>query len=334
MEQSIKTAREQKTLSTISPEIADQARNIEQANIEARQLHFKDIAGSKTDLDRLEMARSEQASKDAKAAFQPGQVADAQPVVDAIKGIVNDPRGAENTQVQKYVKPLLDRLYEDDGTTLKSDPQRLYGLREDLNRMLSRTSTSEDKNLMHVSGELKDVRSVLDNVISAASPEYRTYMQNYANASREIDARSVLQDHENGLNQLKTYAPFQRMMMKIVEQRQAPGNNPYKNIPDETMAQLWNLRDDLRRVATTHELALTRGSPTVQNLVDLGLNAAKIGARGVAHYGMYHLTGDLGANALMGMADFAAMNRLKQRNVNRAREMLNPNPLQYPPPEP
>jgi hypothetical protein len=64
------------------------------------------------------------------------------------------------------------------------------------------------------------------------------------------------------------------------------------------------------------------------------LNAAKIGARGVAHYGMYHLTGDLGANALMGMADFAAMNRLKQRNVNRAREMLNPNPLQYPPPEP
>lgn len=200
--------------------------------------------------------------------------------------------------------------------------------------MLSRTSQSADRNLAHVTGELKDIRDVLDNTISAAAPEYRNYMKNYADASKEIDWKQALQDSENGLNQLKTLTPFQRMMRTIVEARQSPGNNPYKNIPDETMAQLWNLRDDLRRSATANDLARAKGSDTMQNLIDFAANAAKTGGRAAAHYGLFHMTGDLGANAILGALDYANMNRAKQKNINRAREMLNPNPLQYPLPEP
>lgn len=334
MEQSVKTAREQKALATISPEIADQARALDVAHTEARQQHFKDIVGSKTDLDRLEMARSDQASKDAAAAFKPGQTTDASPVAETISSVLNQPRAMENTQLQKYVRPLLGRLYEDDGVTLKSDPEQLYGLREDINRMRSRASQAQDKNLTHVSGELGAISNVLDSAISAGASEYRTYMKNYADASRGIDELSVLQDHENGLNGLKTFTPIQRMMRKIVEARQAPGNNPYKSISDDTMARLWALRDDLRRSASAQDLARAKGSDTAQNAIDIAKNVLKAGARGAAHYGLYHATGDLGANALLGMGDMAAMRLLQQRNVKRAHEMLNPNPLQYPPPEP
>lgn len=332
MEQSVKTSREQKNLSTISPEISDQARGVEKNHIEARKAFFVDkIAGSKPEVDALDMARKQQAAADTAAAFKPGQVTDATPAVNTISNILTAPRAQENTALQKYVAPILARLYKSDGT-LKSDPEQLYGLREDLERMRSKPSQAEDKNLIHVSGQLKDIRDVLDQVIEAGAPGYRTYMNNYANASQRINELETLQGHENGLNGFKTYTPFQSMMRKIVEARQAPGNNPYKSISDDTMSKLWALRDDLRRGASAEDLAKARGSDTLQNVFDMAKTVGKLGVRAGLHYGLYQMTGDLGANSVLGLADYLNSQRAQTRTVRRAREMLNPNPLRYPPP--
>ncbi len=334
MEQKAKTSREQKSLSTISSEITDQVRDVETAHIEARKAHFQQISGSKTEVDRLDRERSDQAKTDTAAAFRPGQVADAQPVVAEVNDILSAPRAKENTALKAYVSPLIDRLYESDGVTLKSNPEQLYGLREDINRMMSKPSQAKDQNLVHVSGELRQIRDVLDRVIEAGAPGYRVYMDNYANASRRIDELEVLQGHENGLNGFKTLVPFQGMMRKIVEAREKPGNNPYKSISDTTMQQLWALRDDLRRAASADDLAKARGSDTMQNAIDVAKTVAKTGVRAAMHYGLYHATGDLGANAVLGMADMLNNQRLQAKTVRRAHEMLNPNPLHYPPPNP
>jgi hypothetical protein len=72
----------------------------------------------------------------------------------------------------------------------------------------------------------------------------------------------ALQGFENRLYDTQnrmSYAKVQSMMRQVVDSRAAPGLNPYKSIPDETMSQLWNLRDDLRRSASAQELARTPG---------------------------------------------------------------------------
>jgi hypothetical protein len=333
MEQSTKTAREQKTLSTISPEISDLAEGVVKAHVEARKAYWDDqIAGSKPEVDALKLDRSDQAAIDTAAAFKPGQVANAEPVVTTISDILNAPRAKENTALQQYVAPIMKRLYEADGTTLKSDPAQLYGLREDLERMRSKPSQAKDQNLIHVSGELKDIRDALDKAIEGGAPGYRTYMDNYANASRRINELEVLQGHENGLNGFKTFVPYQAMMRKIVEAREKPGNNPYKSISDDTMAKLWNLRDDLRRAASADDKAKARGSDTMQNAIDVAKTVAKTGVRAAMHYGLYHATGDLGSNAILGLADMLNNQRLQAKTVRRAHEMQIPNPLHYPPP--
>ncbi|MES2346558.1 MAG: hypothetical protein V4641_03205, partial [Pseudomonadota bacterium] len=94
----------------MSPEISDQARTVEKDHVEARKAHFDKVAGSKTQVDSLKLDRSEQAERDTAAAFKPGQVADAEPVVATVSDILNAPRAKENTALQQYVAPIMKRL--------------------------------------------------------------------------------------------------------------------------------------------------------------------------------------------------------------------------------
>jgi hypothetical protein len=121
------------------------------ANNAARVKFYEDLAGSPTQVERLRQNREIQANADLDAAFGDKQPVDATPVAETINGVLNNPRGSENTQLQKYVAPLLDRLQNADGT-MKSDPEQLYGLREDINRMTSKASQADDPNLSHVAG--------------------------------------------------------------------------------------------------------------------------------------------------------------------------------------
>src|SRR6185312_7992288 len=268
MEQSANVSREQKMLEARIPE---PFKDVAREHNENRQIYFNQIAGSPVDIESAIAARKAQLDKDYPAASANKKPTNAQPVADAIQSILNDPRGMENTQLQKYVAPLLDRLKNADGT-LKNDPEQLYGLREDINRMTSRASQADDKNLTHVAAELTDIKQVLDGVIERGAPGYRQYMENYAAASRPIDAMQVLQQIEPKLYDTQGRMQLSRVqsaMRQIVTARAAPGLNPFKSIPDETMAQLWALRDDLRRVASAEELAKARGSDTAQNFMDL-----------------------------------------------------------------
>ena len=56
------------------------------------------------------------------------------------------------------------------------------------------------------------------------------------------------------------------------------------------MAQLWALRDGLRRVASAEDNARAKQSETTQNIVDTGWAAAKMVGRSVASDGLLELT--------------------------------------------
>src|ERR1700722_1087199 len=74
------------------------------------------------------------------------------------------------------------------------------------------------------------------------------------------------------------------MMKQIVDARSSPGVNEAKSITDDTMQKLWNLRDDLRRVASAQDLARAPGSDSVQNAWDavkgVGKSAANLAVHG------------------------------------------------------
>jgi len=124
------------------------------------------------------------------------------------------------------------------------------------------------------------------------------------------------------------------MMRNIVDARAAPGINPFKSIPDETMQRLWNLRDDLRRSASAQELARTPGSDTAQNLFDI--------MRGAAHGVAGHMVAHGAANALapgwgsVGLAIAknaiapARAAKLAKKQTARGLEMLHPSQEKFP----
>lgn len=336
MEQSANTSREQKMLESAIPE---DFKNVAREHNEQRQQYFNSVAGSDVDVNNAIEARSAQAEKDLSAAFGNKKATDATSVAATIQDILTTPRDSENTAVQTYIKPLLARLKNADGT-LKTDPEQLYGLREDVARMQSKAAKAETPTLDHVNGQLQQIKSALDGAIEKGAPGYQQYLDNYSAASRPIDTMQVLQSHENKLYDTQGRMQLSRvqgMMKNIVDSRASPGLNPYKSIPDETMTRLWNLRDDLRRVAASEDLAKARGSDTAQNMMDLAKGAGRMGVTAAAH-GLANVVAPVAGSIVLHKLTAAAgaVNEVRGRRKMEARaaNMLRPDPSKYPPPNP
>ena len=242
--------------------------------------HYEDMAGTASDVAALSEARAKQAEANLQAAFGNKAPVDAEPVAQAIETILNDPRAKENTALQQHIAPLLDRLYDENGN-LKSDPEQLYGLREDVRRMTMKPSMAATPTLQHVTGQLNQVKNALDAVIEQGAPGYAKYLADYAAASRPIDAMELLQSYRPklaGTDGMLTLNNVQRMMRDIVKDRQSRTPNPAQSIDDATMTKLWALRDYLRR-RNNIDLGKPRGSDTSQLLEvgrDLGHGAVNL----------------------------------------------------------
>lgn len=333
VEQTVNASREAKIANIQHPEASQTAKEIAEANSEHRKNFFENMSGDAVTTGLLKDERSAQATTDLAAAFKNPAQADTTPIAASIRDTLDIARNRQNDEMQGYLKPLLSRLQNADGTPKITDAEELYGFREQVNKMLSKASQRKDPGLEHVSGEIRNLLPVIDGQIEAAAPGYRQYMDNYAQASRGIDEEQVLQDHKNGLfnsqNQM-TYNGVQRMMKNIVDARGATGLNPYKSISDDTMAKLWNLRDDLRRSASAQELARTPGSDTAQNTYDMlkrgALGAVRLGAHGVANY-VAPVLGSMAVNTGEAMLGASRAAKAQRMGLSRALQNLNPNRL-------
>lgn len=333
IEQTVNAAREAKAANIAHPEVSQADREMAEANSEHRKNFFEDLSGDNVSIGLLKDARKAQLERDYPAAFADAGPVDPAPVATHIRELLDQPINRHNDELRKYVAPLLDRLENPDGTPKIVDAEELYSLRKNLDRKRSKASQAEDKNLTHVSAELGEIIGAVDKAIEAGAPGYRQYMDNYAEASRLIDEQQVLQDHRNGLFDSKgrmTYNGVQRMMRNIVDARAAEGINPYKSISDETMAELWNLRDDLRRSASAQELARTPGSDTAQNLLDVAKRAGIHGVRLGAHAVANSFSPVLGSMAVTGVENALtarAAAKARQRSIEQGLRNLNPNRL-------
>ncbi len=330
VEQTVNSARELKALNVKYPEVSQDAKETAAANNDARQQHFAQVAGSDVDLMNARDARAAQAEQDLSAAWANKTDADIQPVLDVAQQIKASPDG-RRPLVQKVIDSVVDQLKNPDGSPV-TDPEQLYGVRKHIDDLISPEGIAADPKVQRASANLIQMKNALDTQIEAAAPGFQQYLANYANASRPIDAMQVLQKFENGLYDAQgrmTYQKVQTMMKNIVDRRSAPGINPYKSIPDDTMQQLWNLRDDLRRSASAAELARTPGSDTTQTMLDVmagaGRAGANLAAQGVANW-IAPGTGYFAVNAAKAALGAKLGSRAARREVQRGHNMLHPPP--------
>jgi hypothetical protein len=182
--------------------------------------------------------------------------------------------------VRNAVNSVTDEL-----ANAGTDPELMHGVRMHIDDMLSAEGQRTTPLNTRVKASLLKLRDSLTNVISDAAPGFTEFNEAHAAAMRPIETMQILQDAKNGLygtgNRME-YGRFQRFMRDVVDERSSPGISPYKSIPQETMDELWNIRDDLRRSSRAVELARAQGSDSAQNLGDILRYGAKRLASGVS----------------------------------------------------
>lgn len=336
-EQTVNTARELKSLGITSAEASNDAKLAAQRNNDARKAYWEDTARSPVDVQKAEAARSEQATADLKATWANKTDADASNVADTADQILAGPEGKQRA-VRTAVQSVKDNLYDAKGN-LETDPEVLYGVRKDINDMLSKQGQQETPTTQLAQKQLVALRDQLDTTIEAAAPGFKQYLKNFSDASRPIDEMHVLQDIEpklfRGPGSTMTYSDFQRFMKNVVDMRGTSGVNPYKSITDETMQRLWNLRDDLRRSAGAQELARAPGSDTASNIIDAIKQYGKLGGGLAMDAGASHLFGPVAgpmiSRGLRAVTAPIIAQRTARQQMGRMQEMLYPsNPLTPP----
>jgi hypothetical protein len=322
----VQTARASRNEKLVASEMPDGFKANAAANNEARINYYDDLAGTRTLAKRLVDDRAEQAQKDLTAAFANKQAADATPVAQTAAEILASPDG-KRPVVQNAVKSVLDQMTDAKGN-LETDPEMLYGVRKHIDDLMSKEAARDNPASVRASAQLQQLKGVLDQTIEQAAPGFRQYLDNFAQASRPIDEMRVLQEYRpklfNANNQM-TYSGVQRMMKDLVTARSnTRGVDATHSISDETMQRLWNLRDDLRRVASADDLARAKGSDTAQNAMDIAKSFAKQGVmHGAANY-MAPGVGSLVVNMVNNKLRQAAVSKAADRALNPAINRLAP----------
>lgn len=298
----------------------------EKADNERYHQAFDDMAGSAEQIGVLKDSREARAERDLSATFTNRSATNPQPVVDTINGILSDPRHGERDVVKKYVTPYLEKLRNADGTP-KTDPLSLYGVRENITDQLSKLGSQEFPGVGLVEGHLIQVKNALDGAIEAGAPGFAAYRENYANASRPIEAMQRLQDAKlkltNGSDRTITFGKFDSMMKNLwVERHNNNPLSPAKSIDQPTWDNLLNIHRSLARSASDQELARTRGSDTTQMLGQMLRGGIGLAAHGAAAA----YTGGVG-NVAIPMIKASIERRSAMKKVNKH---LNPDVTKYP----
>jgi hypothetical protein len=323
MVQDARTSRKEKLLEMEMPE---QFKAIAKANNDVRATFFDDIAGTATQKRRLEEARGQAAEADLRATWRNKQDANPTPVSETAAAILASPDG-RRPAVRGVVDSVMREMVDSNGKPI-TDPEMLYGVRKHIDDLLSKEGAKDNPSAVRATAQLLELKGTLDGVIEAAAPGFRQYLNNFAEASRPIDEMTVLQEYAPRIRDSQnriTYSSVQRMIKDIVEDRAAKGINPAQSISDETMNSLFALRDDLRRVASSDDLAKARGSDTIQNTMDL---VRSVGGKGLAESAGFLAAGMPGGSLVLnGITNAIRGNRLKgdvQRALFPDRNKLTP----------
>jgi hypothetical protein len=199
--------------------------------------------------------------------MQTAKPADLAPAVAHIDELLNDPRIREVDDVVRVLKPLREKLFDADGN-LKTDPQAVWGMHDNLMNLLAKgkdplNATGAEK---FAFDQMNQFKKTLDSVMNAATDgNFQAFLDNQAGFFQRRNAMEVLQKFRTQMVDAKTghiYADkFHRWLADLAVRRGKVGIDKAMDIPDEVMQGLIDINKDLKR-ASRIDLCKARGSPT------------------------------------------------------------------------
>lgn len=324
IEQTVHTSREDKTLRNLNTDVSQEAREVADRANTNRESHYENNAGSQFDVDAATVKRDNKLDAEISEAFRNKGKADAQGIVDVGQDILNGPDGKVDPVV-RVVKNVMDKLYDKDGN-LETDPAQLWGVRKQINFLLSKEAAIETPSNQAAARQLIQMRNAVDAAIEPAAPGFTKAIANYAEASRPIEAMQLLQSRQaklyDALNRMQ-YSKVQQMMREAVAARHPDAPmNPWQSLSDEQMRQLWLLRDDLRRSSAAEDLARASGSDSVPNMIDVAKQYAGVGLSAIP------VLGPMAYRAKAALAPLLDARAARQQRA-RGMEMLYPDQNKY-----
>lgn len=229
-----------------------------------------------------------------------------QPVYDLINKQLEDgasDRGFVASALEK-VKNTLTNGTDDEGNPIfRTDPNRLYnGARKNITDMLAKAKADPSSDEATAQAHLVEIKNALDGQIADTNPSFRTYLDNYSNASAPIDEAGVLDNirskiiNANGDMSLKA---LQQQLTAIDKARNvSSGTNPAIHLTPDSLDRLYNLRDSLQAKAASDDMARVVGSNTHSKILqgqkyfepaptpikNALTNAAEVGLHGAANF--------------------------------------------------
>jgi hypothetical protein len=333
-------ARELKSAGLESPAVSQDIKAAAQRNDQIRRGWLQDTTGDEVSVHKERTQQTTDIEHDKPKVFGANNVrgdVNMEPLLKQIDETRVVPENRQNTELQKVLGDLRNRLTNPDGSPKTMSPQEAWGLRRNIERLTDKRMAADDPALHYEGHQLRTISDMLDREIENMAPGYADMVNTYRTHAQKIEAMEILQDKTRGiLSQTTTpmrFSDFQRFMKNVTDMRRTGPTdlNPYKSITEEQMDRLWRLRDDMRRVATASELARAPGSDTVPNIMDMLMrHTGDAAIHGVANY-IAPGWGSVAVGVIkQGMANRNAVRAAAQTRA-RAQELLYPkNQLQDP----
>ena len=184
-------------------------------------------------------------------------------VNQAIDNVMRSPVGVRQ-DVETAMKFATDRVAR------AKSPMELYEIRKDLAAAAQGKYNQENPSLRLASGQLKQVIAAVDDVIDAAAPGFKTYMEKYSKMSGPIDQMRVLQEIERRVTTGQPNLMTQEPVLAAGSLRRQLANKAEEldlklSIPAQT--RLDNIIDEINRgMAATAPGVKPPGSDTFKNM--------------------------------------------------------------------
>lgn len=328
-EQSVVRARELKTLRNQNAEISQSERELLDHNSELRKNFYNDTAGSDVTRAADLKAAGEKIQEDLARVWRGKGEADPEGIKTQIAAELEGSAG--------HLPPLKSAMHQVSESLERAgtDPEAMYRTHRLINYLQSREGRTANPGYgdADVQAALTRTKKAVAAAIEPAAPGFGQAMADYSAVKGPLDAAKELQDRELKLYDSKgrmSYPAVHSLLRDVIKAQNwdAP-NHPLQFVSEDQMNRLKALHDDLKRVASAHDLEMARGSDSAQNFMDIvkgvGKTGAAMGAHAVAN-AVAPVAGSFVVNALGGALEKGSALRQAKKQRRRGEEILRPEP--------
>lgn len=222
-----------------------------------------------TDLEKfnLEAARDRQAAIDIAPMKNEPKPVDTSGTLKLINDQLDEgaaDRGFVNNALENVKKTLIKGIDDEGNPILRDDPNRLYnGARKNITDMLERAKADPASNEATAYAHLMDIKKSLDADISSTNPSFRTYLDNYSDASKPIDEATVMGGIRKSLTDMNGQMTLGRVHKVLTAldtaRNDKAGANPAQHVTFDTMQKIFDVRNELQAQAARDAFVKANG---------------------------------------------------------------------------